>query len=272
MPGFLILTSTDLPEAYFLAACLEARGQRLGMVNILARPVSTQLRILARLRRNRGTVYLADLLLARAMDVLHTPARRREARAGVTSFPEVDAQLIDRMRHDRPFLTCRDPHAPPVLEFIRGFDPDYLLLAGAPVLEASVFSLARRATLNRHLGLVPDFRGSDCATWAFALDRPECAGYSIHVVNQRVDGGDVLLRRPVAPAHEPSLARYLGRLQREASDGFVEIIDRLLRGAPLAPVPQTGTGRYFPPAGWSVRRRAERNFARRAARHAVRAA
>lgn len=269
MPGFLILTSTDLPEAYFLAGCLESRGQRLGMVNILARPVGAQIKILARLRRNRGNRYLADLLLARALDVINTPARRRDARNGLTSFPEVDGRLIHRMRHDHPFLTCRDPHAPYVLDFIRDFDPDYMLLAGAPVLKASVFSLARRATLNRHLGLVPDFRGSDCALWAFALDRPDCVGYSVHMVNQRVDGGDVLLRRPVSPRDEPSLDGFLGRLQREASDGFVQVIDSVLRGTPLAPIPQTSKGQYFPPAGWSVRRRAERNFARRAAQRAV---
>ena len=236
----------------------------MGMINILGRPVMTQVKILARLRRNRGNSYLADLLLARAMDVLNTRARRRDARNGVTSFPEVDGRLIHRMRHDHPFLTCVDPHAPHVLDFIRDFEPDYMLLAGAPVLKESVFSLARIATLNRHLGLVPDFRGSDCALWAFALDRPECAGYSVHVVNQRVDGGDVLLRRPVPPREEPSLARYLGRLQREASDGFMQVIDSLLRGVPLTPIVQTSKGQYFPPAGWTVRRRAERNFARRA--------
>jgi hypothetical protein len=43
----------------------------------------------------------------------------------------------------------------------------------------------------------------------------------------------------------------------------------VLDGAPLTPMPQTGTGRYFPPAGWSVRCQAERNFARRAARGAA---
>jgi len=269
MPGFLILTTADLPEAYFLAASLESRGQRLAMVNIVARPVSTQIGVLARLRRNRGTVYLADLLLARAMDVIGAPARRRNAQQGVTSFPEVDAHLMQHVRRHHPFMDCRDPHDAHVLDFIRELDPDYLLLAGAPILRASVYGLARRATLNRHLGLVPEFRGSDCAVWAFALDRPECAGYSIHLVTERVDGGDVIARRPVPMWGESSLAGYLGRLQREASDGFVEVIDHVLDGAPLTPIPQAGTGRYFPPAGWSVRRQAERNFAHRAALGAV---
>ena len=65
------------------------------------------------------------------------------------------------------------------------------------------------------------------------------------------------------------LEGYLGRLQREASNGFVEVIDQVLQGAPLSPVSQPGNGRYFPPAGWSIRRRAKRNFARVVARHLV---
>jgi methionyl-tRNA formyltransferase len=122
------------------------------------------------------------------------------------------------------------------------------------------------ALLNRHLGLGPDFRGSDCAVWAFALDRPESAGYSIHVLTERVDAGDVIVRRPVPVGDEPSLEGYLGRLQREASNGFVGVIDQVLQGATLSPVSQAGKGRYFPPAGWSIRRQAKRNFARVVAR------
>lgn len=262
MPGFVILTTADLPEAYFLAAFLEARGQRLAMVNVAARGVGRQLAVLARLRRNRGTVYLADVLLARAVDLIRPPTHRRGALPRLTAFPEVDAELTRRVRLHHPHLECRDPHESRVVEFLREFGPDYLLLAGSPILRPSVFGLARRATLNRHLGLVPEFRGSDCWLWALALDRPESVGFSIHVVSERVDAGDVIVRRAVPVGDERSLDGYLRRLQRQASNAFVEVLDGVLQGAPLPRVSQTGTGRYFPPAGWSVRRRAQRNFAR----------
>jgi len=94
---------------------------------------------------------------------------------------------------------------------------------------------------------------------AFARGRPEWAGYSIHVVNERVDAGDVVLRRQVI-AGEPSFQQYLRRLRREASDGFVEIIDRLLQGAPLPREPQSGGARYCPPAGLVTRVRAHLGY------------
>jgi folate-dependent phosphoribosylglycinamide formyltransferase PurN len=266
VPAFVILTTADLPEAYFLAAFLELRAQPFAMINIVARPLASQLRVLARLRRNRGTVYLTDLLLARAADLMRLRRRRRETR-GCTAFPEVDARFMEHVRLRHPRLDCRDPHADHVIDFIRAFGPDYMLLAGSPVLRPSVFGLARQAALNRHLGLVPDFRGSDCTVWALALDRPECVGYSIHVVSERVDGGDVILRRPVPLQDDGSLAGYLGRLQREASNGFVEVIDELIGGFSRPRMSQNGHGAYFPPAGWSTRRQAQRAFARLVDRH-----
>ena len=105
-------------------------------------------------------------------------------------------------------------------------------------------------------------RGSDCSLWAFALGRPASAGYSIHVVSERVDAGDVVLRRCVPVQDDPSLPRYLRRLQREASNTFVDVVDRLLQGGPLPCESQDGQGPYFPPAGLVTRLRAHRNYAR----------
>jgi folate-dependent phosphoribosylglycinamide formyltransferase PurN len=266
VPSFVILTTADLPEAYYLAAFLQARAQPFAMVNVAARDLKSQLAVLARLRRNRGTLYLADVLLARAAELVRAVTDRPRHRVRSTAFPEVDAQLIRHVRRSRPFLDCRDPHTREALDFVREFQADYLLLAGSPILRPSVFGLAREATLNRHLGLVPEFRGSDCALWALAQDRPQSVGYSIHVVGERVDGGDVLVRRSVAVGAERSLESYLRRLQRQASEAFVEVIDALVHRESLPRAPQPGVGRYYPPAGWSVRRRAVRTFARLTAR------
>jgi folate-dependent phosphoribosylglycinamide formyltransferase PurN len=261
--SFVIVTTGDLPEAYFLAMFLLARSQRVAMVNVVARPLVEQLKVLARLRRNRGNAYLADLLLARLDHWLRGRVRRAP---GQGAFPEVDAAFMRRLRTEHPHVDCTDPHADSVMDFVRKAEPDYMLLAGAQIIRPSLYELGRHGALNRHLGLLPEMRGSDCPIWAFALQQPECSGYSIHRVVQKVDAGDVLVRRPVAMAGETSLGDYLRRLQREASEAFTDVIDRILNGMPLASVPQNGGGRYFPPAGWSTRRRAEQVYNRLIAR------
>ncbi|HEU4368112.1 MAG TPA: formyltransferase family protein [Methylomirabilota bacterium] len=258
--SFLILTSGDLPEAYFLGAFLESVSQPFALVNILGRPVSNQLRVLARLRRNRGVRCVADILLARLANRLDGSFRGERSPRTMPAFPEITAPLVREIRSRHPCLDCRDPHAEAVLDFVRRAAPDYILLAGAPILKPSFYGLARRVALNRHLGLLPDCRGSDCAVWAFALDRPETVGYSIHLVSERVDGGDLILRRPLPVRGEPTLHHYLRRLRREASEAFVDVIGQLLRGVALRAAPQGGTGTYFPPAGWTIQRRALRKY------------
>lgn len=259
MQSFLILTTADLPEAYFLATFLESMMAPFALVNIVGRPRHHALRVFFRLGRKRGPVYLADLMLARGVD---RARRTLGATGGPRAFPEVDAALVQSIRARHPHLDCHDPHADDVLRFVRAQTPDYILLAGAPVLRREFFGLARRGALNRHLGLLPDFRGSDCALWAFALGRPDCAGYSIHVVNERVDGGAVIDRQPVPVRDDATLPHYLRRLRREGSEAFVRVLRAVLAGAPLQAVVQGQLGPHFPPAGWSVQRRAARNFAR----------
>jgi len=259
--NFVIVTSGNLPEAYFLARSLAVRRQRFAIVNVTQSAVR-HVRVLRRLHRTRGSLYLIDLLLGRLTDLLLVPIVRSMTPSGSRSFPEIDSRLIEQIVARYPHMDCTDPHAPDVLEFVRGFSPDYILLAGCPILKPCLYGLARRATLNRHLGVLPDFRGSDCPRWAFALDRPESAGYSIHVVSERVDAGDVILCRSVSVQNDPSLPRYLQRLQREASEGFVEVVDRLLHGAPLPRDAQSGAGPYYPPAGLVTRFRAHRNYTR----------
>ena len=257
MPSFLVVTTRDLPEAYFLARFLEGRGQRLGILNITGRPPLVALQVLRRLARNRGWPYVIDLLAARAVHALGGGEAE-------TAFRDVDRDTIARLKERWPRHEHPDPHAPETLAFVAGFAPDWILLAGAPVLQPVLYEQARAGALNRHLGVLPAYRGSDCPLWALAADAPEDVGFSIHFVTERVDAGDVVLRRPVPLPPATTLDVYLGMVQRQASEAFIEVLDRIIRGLPLPRQSQPGGGRYFPPAPLSIRRRARRNVRRRA--------
>ncbi|MGH7313987.1 MAG: formyltransferase family protein [Candidatus Rokuibacteriota bacterium] len=262
MRSFLLVTTRDLPEAYFLARALEARAQRFAILNLVRRPLARQMRVMARLRRNRGSRYLADFLLGRALHAL-------ERHLHVNPFPEVDGALIARIEQRHPRLDCLDPHGSPALGFVERFAPDHILLAGAPVLKPALYGMARQSALNRHLGLLPESRGSDCAIWALAMNRPESVGFSIHVVSEKVDAGDIIARQHVPIPTGASFAAYLALIQRRASEAFVALLERIIRNEPLERHPQGRLGAHFPPAGLSTIRRAVRNYARLADRPAV---
>lgn len=221
-----------------------------------SRPLGNRLRILARLARRRGSRYLADLMLGRLAGLLTRPPR-------VDPFPELGRGTPRATVAAR--LDCRDLHAPAALRFVRSFAPDWILLAGAPVIRRDLYGLARHGALNRHLGLLPRYRGSDCPLWALALDDPDGLGFGIHVVTDVVDHGDMVLqeRMPVEPG--VSFEGYLAALQRCASEAFVGVVERILRGERLPRTPHALSAAYFPPAPFSVTRRAKANFTRLAA-------
>lgn len=258
MPSFLVVTTRDLPEAYFLARFLEARGQRLGILNITGRPLTGALAVVRRLARNRGWPYVLDLLAARVAGALG----RSTPGAGFDDV--IDRAAIARLKARWPCREHLDPHAPQTLAFVAEFAPDWILLAGAPVVKPSLYELARVGALNRHLGLLPAYRGSDCPIWALAADAPDDVGFSIHFVTERVDAGDVVLRRRVPMPPVATLDTYLDLVQRQASEAFLDVLDAIIRGRPLARAPQTGAGTHYPPAPLSARRRARHNVARRA--------
>jgi len=256
MPSFLIATTRDLPEAHFLARFLDARGQRVSLVNLTGRPPRQTLRVAARLARTRGLAYVADFLLGRALSRLWLPP-------GPPAFPDIDADAVAQGRARWPRIDAMDPHGPAVLQFVERQAPDWILLAGVPVLRPAFYGLARRGALNRHLGVLPHYRGSDCPLWTLAEGCPEDVGYSIHFVAQKVDGGDVVHCERVPADGTLTLPQYLARLQRRASEGFAGVLEQAIDGAALPRLAQDGIPcRRFPPAGLTAIRRAVRTYAR----------
>src|SRR5256885_16867376 len=106
MLTFLILTTADLPEAYFMGAFLESVGAPFALVNIIGRPLGNQVQVLSRLRRNRGLAYVADFLLARAADRAELFLRRKEFAHAPPAFPEVAPPPVAAIPPRPPPLAC----------------------------------------------------------------------------------------------------------------------------------------------------------------------
>lgn len=252
---FVVVTTDDLPEAYFVLDHLLSRHQDVALLNVRGRPWGNRLRIMRRLHRRHGARYLVELMMGRLL-------RSRYQAEEYSPFPEIDRAALARIRSIVPVHDTPDPHGREALAFVRARQPDYLLIAGAPVLRRELYSLARHGALNRHLGLSPHYRGSDCPLWALAAGDPERIGYTIHRVDDRVDGGERLLQRRVRLVAGEELGETLARINRSGSEGFIEVLDAILDGDVLDEQPQDRGGRHYPPAPLSILRRASAEHAR----------
>lgn len=262
MKVFAIVTTWDLPEAYVLARYLCRRGQRVGILNLRGRPFVDRMRVARRLWKKRGSLYVLDRILARLFRSIYVPNE-------IVPFPDIDSQAIGEIRKACICLDCDDLHGAEALQFVTALAPDYVLIAGAPVIRPALYGLAREATLNRHLGLSPTYRGSDCPIWALACGDIQSVGVTIHLVSEWVDGGHIVRQAPIPMRRDVSFAEYLAEVQLEGSNGFISILGDILDGVPLRPIAQIAGGTHFPPAGLSTMRRAYRNYARERQRRAT---
>ncbi len=153
-----------------------------------------------------------------------------------------------------------DLHHRRSLAFLRAREPDYILVAGSPVLRRELYTTPRFGALNRHLGISPLYRGSDCPVWALAAGDFDHFGYTIHRVSSRIDGGEVLLQRRVQLVPGEDFGQAMARINRAGSEGFAEVVDAIIDGHVLPGIEQEKSGQHYPPAPLSVIRRAHGRY------------
>ena len=61
----------------------------------------------------------------------------------------------------------------------------------------------------------------------FALSENRAAGFTIHVMNETIDAGQILLRREVSDGSEKNYARYLAKTGREEGRALAELISQI---------------------------------------------
>jgi len=246
---FVVVTTGDLPEAWFLVKHLLERGQVTAVLNAHRRPRQNQWKVLRHLWRQHGPRYVAGLLAAKALQSRY-PAGEH------IPFPEIDADAIKRLRSAIPVHDTDDLHHRRSLAFLRAQEPDYILVAGAPVLQRELYTIPRFGALNRHLGISPLYRGSDCPVCTLAAGDFDHFGYTIHRVSSRVDGGEVLLQRRVQLVPGEEFGDAMARINRAGSEGLSEVVDAIIDGHVLPGLEQEKSGQHYPPAPLGVIRRA----------------
>ena len=72
---------------------------------------------------------------------------------------------------------------------------DVGLVGGARILPRPVWESCKKGIINVHPGLIPEARGLDCIRWSVYHNIP--LGVSAHYIDERVDAGRVILRKPI---------------------------------------------------------------------------
>ena len=126
-----------------------------------------------------------------------------------------------------------------VVSLCQELTPDVTIVFGTGILKTPMIRVGKTATLNAHTSLLPNFRGTSSEFWQVQSGRLDCAGVTVHYIDEGVDTGELLLQQPtrIEGVADPYRLRLHNVLM--VPEMFVEAVELLERGE--APRIQQGT-------------------------------
>jgi methionyl-tRNA formyltransferase len=118
-------------------------------------------------------------------------------------LPLLDSSLMPSMvvlarQQGIPVWEVANPGAPETLATLAAYQPDLICVACFSMrLPSSLLALPRLGCLNLHPSLLPRNRGPEPLFWTFREGLDE-TGVTVHLMNERLDAGDIVLQERIA--------------------------------------------------------------------------
>ena len=93
--------------------------------------------------------------------------------------------------HGIPYLHVRGRELEQASQLIKNVDVNVMVVAQAPILPRSFFSLLPDQAINLHPSKLPHYRGADPFFW-MAVDQVTEVAATVHMLTDQVDQGDIL--------------------------------------------------------------------------------
>lgn len=129
-----------------------------------------------------------------------------------------------------PIVYTKGSNSDQTIRVLKDLKPDLLLLGQTGIVGSSVLEIPRTGTLNAHPGILPDYRGIDCAKWALYRNDFENIGCSVHWVDTGVDTGPIITRETYRICCDETLDTLEANLDDLAITMLAEVVMWILNG------------------------------------------
>jgi methionyl-tRNA formyltransferase len=154
--------------------------------------------------------------------------------------PEPDQVLdryptLDALREVRafPYNTLDDVRGVDAEHLVRASGAELLILPAAPLLPRSLFGSPRFGTINYHAGVAPWYRGTAALYRALRELDLKRVGYTLHLVDDGVDSGDIVHQEIVPVLADDSELTIAERCELAAAKAIVALVTALERDGQL---------------------------------------
>lgn len=127
-----------------------------------------------------------------------------------------------------PVVPVTDVNGPEFIATLRSHAPDVIINQSERLLKQPLLELAPLGVVNRHASLLPRFRGRLASFRGHAAEPPEY-GITIHLVDQGLDTGPIILQRRLELDPRLPYAAILDLLFRQSVPPMLEALDLLAR-------------------------------------------
>lgn len=126
-------------------------------------------------------------------------------------------------------LYKRSENIPHLISSLKSKNLDYIILAWWPyIINKDIINIPKRGVINLHPSYLPWCRGKNYWFWNLVEDVP--FGVTIHLVDESVDGGDILFQKKIEKTWEDTGETLFNKAQTEIVTLFKENYPKLISG------------------------------------------
>ena len=146
--------------------------------------------------------------------------------------------LLGRSVH-RTLKQCKIPefktinvNSPEFIEQLRSLQLDILIsVASVQKISNDVLALPKIISLNLHGGYLPDFPGVFTPFWNL-LEGASYAGATVHVINSKIDGGDIAGRVQFPIEKDDSIYSLYRKISKNGIQLLIKVLNEYQNGKP----------------------------------------
>ncbi len=145
---------------------------------------------------------------------------------------------------DIPYERVADVNDPAFVARLREAGVDVIVSFQQAIFKRELLQVPTIACLNVHTGILPGYRGFKPIFWMQSRGEPEL-GVTIHVMNERIDTGEVVAQRRWRRRDRSSVLENQLWSYRCAAQCIVEAVERIAQVAPRQNVEIPDDSPYF---------------------------
>ena len=245
----VFLTNTYSPTAVSYIRRLIEAGEEVVGIFLLQRMALKRRGGLSRIVKRYGWGHIVRRLRGLAATLLRYRLARAVRKLGIRSrrggaYRSVEEFLLDHPRLRS--LAVKDLNSAEALEALKALKPDIIFISTlSQILKGDILKVAPLGCVNIHAGLLPKYRGPASNFWVL-YNGEDVTGVTFHYLAEKVDAGDIILRRELAISAADTETTLDAKLARLGAEAITQVIALIKDGkAGGCPQPE-GEASYFP--------------------------